>query len=95
MLKLISDGNSMILDIEGQSNKSCLCLVPERTPGGVTCEGVTSAGIQLKWDLLPPDILRGRLTSYKIYYQEVSTIDLKDSKLIKYLVFCTSGRKDL
>lgn len=54
-------------------------LVPERPPEGISCEGITSAGIELKWNLLPSEMLRGKLTSYKIFYQEVSSLNLKDS----------------
>ena len=49
-------------------------------PEGVECKGVTSAGIELKWDLISSENLRGKLSSYKIHYQEVSSLDLKDSK---------------
>ena len=37
-------------------------------------------GIELKWDLISSENLRGKLSSYKIHYQEVSSLDLKDSK---------------
>ena len=59
-------------------------IVPKVSPKGVTCKGVTSAGIELKWNLLPLEALKGRLTSYKIHYQEGSAMDLKDSKLFVY-----------
>ena len=55
-------------------------LVPKMPPEGVECQGVTSAGIELKWDLISSENLRGKLSSYKIHYQEVSSLDLKDSK---------------
>ena len=54
--------------------------VPKMPPEGVECQGVTSAGIELKWDLISSENLRGKLSSYKIHYQEVSSLDLKDSK---------------
>ena len=55
-------------------------LVPKMPPEGVECKGVTSAGIELKWDLISLENLRGKLSSYEIHYQEVSSLDLKDSK---------------
>lgn len=55
---------------------------PNAPPGGISCQGVTSAGIELKWDLIAVENLRGKLSSYKIYYQEVSSLDLTDSKRI-------------
>ena len=60
--------------------KSLFFAVPSSPPEGITCQGVTPAGIELKWDLLSPEKLRGKLTSYKIHYQEVTSLDLKDSK---------------
>lgn len=53
---------------------------PSSPPEGISCQGVTSAGIELKWDLLSAEKLRGKLTSYKIHYQEATSLDLKDSK---------------
>ena len=69
-----------------------LILVPKSPPEGVACQGVTSAGIELKWDLLSAEKLRGKLTSYKIHYQEASALDLKDSKLNNFRpCSCTSS----
>ena len=62
-------------------NRFSTYLVPKSPPEGIACQGVTSAGIELKWDLLSAEKLRGKLTSYKIHYQEASALDLKDSKL--------------
>ena len=62
------------------SLKNCIISEPQSPPEGVECRGVTSAGIELKWDLISPDDLRGKLSSYKIHYQEVTSLDLKDSK---------------
>ena len=61
-------------------SKSLFFAVPSSPPEGITCQGVTPAGIELKWDLLTAEKLRGKLTSYKIHYQEVTSLDLKDSK---------------
>merc|ERR1719305_807193 len=40
------------IEVETQSD------VPKVSPKGVTCKGVTSAGIELKWNLLPLEALK-------------------------------------
>ena len=61
-----------------------LFAAPSSSPEGISCQGVTSAGIELKWDLLSAEKLRGKLSSYKIHYQEATSLDLKDSKFFTF-----------
>ena len=61
-----------------------LFAAPSSSPEGISCQGVTSAGIELKWDLLSAEKLRGKLSSYKIHYQEATSLDLKDSKFLPF-----------
>ena len=73
---------SLILWKKNLSKNASLNLfaAPSSSPEGISCQGVTSAGIELKWDLLSAEKLRGKLSSYKIHYQEATSLDLKDSK---------------